>query len=115
MNQTASVELVSACGLYCGTCRKYLKGSCPGCRENHKAAWCKIRLCVREKGYDTCAQCTAFPDVNQCSKFNTLVAKLFSLVFRSDRKASLAFIAESGTEAYAAQMQETGMVVFKRK
>lgn len=32
-----------------------------------------------------------------------------------NQTASLAFIAESGPGAYAAQMQETGMVVFKRK
>ena len=32
---------VAACGLYCGACRKFVKGQCPGCWENKKADWCK--------------------------------------------------------------------------
>lgn len=48
---TASVERIAACGLYCGACRKYLKGKCLGCRQNDKAAWCKIRQCCQAKGF----------------------------------------------------------------
>ena len=32
-----SAEHVAACGLYCGACRKFVKGQCPGCKANTKA------------------------------------------------------------------------------
>ncbi len=28
---------------------------CPGCKNNEKASWCKIRQCCISKGYHTCA------------------------------------------------------------
>ena len=37
---TASTEYIAACGV---ACRKYLNGKCPGCKQNEKATWCKIR------------------------------------------------------------------------
>lgn len=115
MNINEQALLVSACGLYCGACHKYKKGSCPGCADNDKAGWCKIRVCTREHSYATCAECTEYADVNDCKKFNTLFAKLFSLIFRSDRKASLARIAEIGIESYAREMDAAGQPVIKRK
>ena len=55
---TASTEYIAACGLYCGACRKYLNGKCPGCKQNEKATWCKIRQCCIEKEIHSCADCT---------------------------------------------------------
>lgn len=49
-------DLVSACSLFCGACHKFKKKSCPGCKGNDKATWCKIRPCTRENGYATCAR-----------------------------------------------------------
>ena len=49
---------VAACGLYCGACRKFVKEQCPGCWENKKADWCKIRACNIEHNYKSCADCT---------------------------------------------------------
>lgn len=48
---------VAYCGLYCGACRKWKKGKCPGCYHNEKASWCEIRKCCRENDYATCADC----------------------------------------------------------
>ena len=93
---------VACCGLYCGACRAYLKGKCPGCRDNEKAGWCTVRLCCRENGYGTCAECVIVDDVRDCGKLNSFVSKLFALVFRSDRPASLDRIREVGIAAYAA-------------
>lgn len=107
--------LVASCGLYCGACYKYKKGKCPGCAENEKASWCKIRVCTKENGYHTCAECTEFADVHECKKFNTLFSKFFAFVFKSDRKASLQLISDIGREKYASVMDEKGLVVIKRK
>ncbi|KJR99232.1 MAG: hypothetical protein VR65_17720 [Desulfobulbaceae bacterium BRH_c16a] len=116
MKLVAQSELVSACGLYCGACHRYRKGKCPGCAENVKASWCKIRICTQEKGYHTCAECTEFSDdVQACRQFNTIFAKIFALIFRSDRKASLQLIAAKGVEAYALEMAEKGIPVLKRR
>lgn len=115
MNESTASGFVSACGLYCGACHKYRKGSCPGCRDNDKATWCKVRICAKERGYVTCAACHDFADLDNCKKLNTLFARFFSLVFRSDRKASLARISEIGVAAYAEEMARKDMVVIKRK
>jgi hypothetical protein len=115
MNISAKSELVAACGLYCGACHRYKKGKCPGCAENVKATWCKIRTCTKEKGYHTCAECTEFADVQACRKFNNIFSKIFALIFKSDRQASIKLIAANGVEAYAREMAEKGIPVLKRR
>lgn len=70
----AKPEPVASCGLYCGPCRAHLKGKCPGCRDNAKASWCKVRTCCHGKGIATCAACGEFADPRQCGKFNNIVA-----------------------------------------
>lgn len=98
---------IAACGLYCGVCRKYLKGSCPGCRGYEKAAWCEVRKCCIEHGWESCAQCTLLP-LDACRKFNGFASKLFALLFRSDRKGCIERIRVVGSEAYAAEMRLAG-------
>ncbi len=115
MESEAKSELVAACGIYCGQCHRYRKGKCPGCAENVKATWCKVRSCTAESGYTTCAECREFADVQNCRKFNTVFAKLFALVFRSDRRASLQLISTMGVEEYAKEMTRRGLPVMKRK
>jgi hypothetical protein len=98
---TKDAALVAYCGLYCGACRAYLKERCPGCKENTKAAWCKIRFCCIENKYATCASCRDFDDVNDCRKFNNVISKLFAFVFRSNRKACIEQIRSGGIEKHA--------------
>jgi hypothetical protein len=31
---TTNPDLVAYCGLYCGACKAYRSGRCPGCRQN---------------------------------------------------------------------------------
>lgn len=99
--------LIAACGLYCGACRKYKKGSCPGCREYDKATWCAVRTCCRDHVWQSCAQCTLMP-LDRCGKFNSFISKVFALVFRSDRRGCIERIREVGSEAFAAEMQLAG-------
>jgi hypothetical protein len=96
--------LVARCGLYCGACRAYLKGRCPGCAGNTKASWCKVRTCCSEHGYGTCADCKEFTDPNDCRKFNNLVSKVIGLVLNSDRRACVLKIRELGVDGFAAFM-----------
>lgn len=105
--------LVAACGLYCGACRQYQKGKCPGCRENGKAQWCKIRTCCRENAYRSCADCPG-ETYTGCKKFNNLIGKVFAFVFRSDRPACIARIKAVGYEQYAREMHDTDRQTIKK-
>lgn len=104
----ADPELVAYCGLYCGACPRYLKDRCPGCHENHKATWCKIRSCCIEHGYASCADCEEFTDPHDCRKFHNLLSRAFGLVFRSDRRACVYQIRARGLAGHAAAMTELG-------
>ncbi len=102
----ADTKFIAYCGLYCGACKAYLKGKCPGCMENKKASWCKVRACCMEHNYATCADCKIVDSIADCKKLNNFIAKLFGLLFRSDRQACIRLIAEKGLENYAAYMAE---------
>jgi hypothetical protein len=103
---TPNPALIAACGLYCGACGRYLKGGCPGCAENQKASWCKIRSCNLEHHYKSCAECTELTDPNDCKKFNNLMSKFFAVVFNSNRRACILKVRELGPDSYAAFMAE---------
>ncbi len=106
--------LVGRCGLYCGACKAYLKGKCPGCAENEKASWCKVRKCTNENGYRTCADCTQEGGIAECKEFNSVMAKVFGFIFRSDRAACIRRIKEIGVEQFVAEMAEKGMQTIKK-
>ena len=110
----ADKELIAYCGLYCGACKKYLAGSCPGCHENQKAGWCKIRSCNIEHGYASCADCKEFINPRDCKKFNNFISKIFALIFKSDRAACIAMIRESGYEGFAGYMAENNLQSVKK-
>jgi hypothetical protein len=109
-----NMRLIAKCGLYCGSCGKYTSGKCPGCAENSKATWCKIRSCNLENGYNSCADCKEFANPMDCKKFNNFVSKFFAFVFKSDRPACIAMIKEKGYDNFAAYMSENGWQTIKR-
>ena len=110
----ADANLVAYCGLYCGACRAYRRGRCPGCHDNHKAAWCRVRTCCLENAYSSCAQCQTISDPRDCRKFNNIVSKLFGLIFRSDRRACIVQIRERGLQAHADIMASCQMQTIRR-
>ncbi len=112
---TASKDLVAYCGLYCGACGAYLKGRCPGCHDNVKARWCKIRSCCLEHSYATCADCRDFEDPGDCGRFNNLIAKVFAVLFNSNRRACVLKIRELGTDGFARHMAERGTQSLPRR
>lgn len=103
MEIKADTSLIAACGLYCGACRSYLSGKCPGCSENTKATWCKVRTCCSENSYKSCADCS-INDLTTCPKFHNFFSKMIGLILNSDRKACIAYIREKGYEAFADEM-----------
>jgi hypothetical protein len=111
---TADSKLVAFCGLYCGACKAYLKEKCPGCLHNEKASWCKVRSCCTGRAVSTCAVCTDYPNPRDCSKYNNLIARLFGLIFRSDRGACIKQIREIGLDGHAARMAELRIQTIKK-
>jgi len=69
-----SIKLLSFCGLYCGACPSYHRGTCFGCRsednsQKRTSKWnCKIReCCINEKEVLYCGECSEFP----CNKISS--------------------------------------------
>ncbi|MCK5119509.1 MAG: DUF3795 domain-containing protein [Candidatus Latescibacteria bacterium] len=115
MNQAAAdTRRIAFCGLYCGACGKYLKEKCPGCGENEKATWCKVRTCCMERSYSSCADCREMEDVAACKKFNNLMSKIVGFVLRSDRKACIDRIRENGRERYSEEMARKNRMTIRR-
>ncbi len=109
----ADTQLIAACGLYCGACKKYLLDRCPGCRLSEKASWCKIRKCVSDKSFHTCAECSM--EVSDCKTYSNLMAKLFAFIFNSDRPACIRYIKHNGTQAFTEEMVRRKCQTIKRK
>lgn len=112
---TNSTEPVAACGLFCGACKKFKNGTCPGCRANEKAAWCDVRRCNIDRGYATCAECAEFADPHECRKFNNFIGKVVGVLLNSDRFACVARIREVGVQAFAAEMDAKGLCTLPRR
>jgi hypothetical protein len=110
----ADRALVACCGLYCGACKKYLRGSCPGCRENHKASWCAVRTCCLEKKIASCADCQEFANPRDCAKFNSFISRVIGFVLRSDRAKCIDAIKKQGYEAFAAEMASKRLQSLRR-
>ncbi len=110
---TADKNLIAYCGLYCGACRSYLNGKCPGCQKNEKATWCGIRKCCISNSYNSCADCTSIAPM-KCKKYNTFISKIIGFLFKSDRNACLNRIKEIGYEGFANEMAASKMMTLKK-
>jgi hypothetical protein len=99
----ADKNLIAYCGLYCGACRSYLAGKCPGCKENAKATWCKIRSCCMENNLKSCADCESIA-LKDCKKYNSFISKIIGIVLNSDRAACIDRIRVIGYPNFATEM-----------
>jgi hypothetical protein len=110
----ADINLIAFCGLYCGSCGSYLKGKCPGCRDNIKAEWCKIRKCCIGNNLQSCADCTTI-ELMDCKKYNNFISKVFGYIFNSDRPACIRRIKEIGYDSFSIEMANSRIQTIKRK
>ena len=111
---TADPALVAYCGLYCGACGKYLKDKCEGCHDNTKASWCSVRTCNIERHYSSCAECVEYPNAIDCKKFNNIFARVFGVIFQSNRAACISQIKTLGLQGHAEEMVRLGRQSIKR-
>jgi len=110
----ADKSLIACCGLYCGACRSYLNEKCAGCRENTKLTWCKVRQCCIENKFLSCADCNLV-EFKSCKKYHNFIAKLFGMIFNSDRAACIARIKAIGHEEFAGEMAANKRQTFRRR
>jgi len=100
------LSLIAACGLYCGACGKYLKGNCPGCKDNVKASWCKIKVCCAEKGIDNCSGCDIFIEPDKCKKYNNFIARAIGYISGTKRSACIKLIRMKGNDGFVTYMAD---------
>jgi len=111
---TIDKYLIAYCGLYCGACKSFLTGRCPGCKDNIKASWCKIRQCCKENDYVSCVDCKT-TGLKECRKYNNFISKIIGIIFSSDRSACISRIREIGYDAFASEMANYGRPSIQRK
>ena len=104
---------VAYCGLYCGACKSFKKGKCPGCHGNEKASWCEIRKCCRENGYASCADCR-ITSLKDCKKYNNIFAKVIGFVTRTDRSKCIDRIKVAGLEVFAKEMNDNNRMSIRK-
>lgn len=68
-----------------------------------------------ETNLSSCAGCTEFAKLEQCTKLNNFVAKAFGLVFNSDRMAGLRYIRTHGPDAFVAKLDTEKTMTFKKR
>jgi hypothetical protein len=110
----ADTNMIAFCGLYCGACNAYLKGKCPGCRDNVKATWCKIRQCCMENHLQSCADCKE-TSLEACKKYTNFMSNMIGFILNSDRKACIERIRTEGYDVYAKEMTEARRQTIRRK
>jgi len=108
-------NLIACCGLYCGACGAWRKEKCPGCRDNEKASWCKVRSCCLEAEIGSCAGCKTHSEATDCARFHGFLSRVIGFLLNSNRPACIARIREVGPEAYAAEMAERGRQTLPRR
>ncbi len=107
-------DKVAFCGLYCAECSKFLDERCPGCRENGKATWCKVRACCLENDFGSCADCREFSDPMDCRMYNNFFSKVMGVVLHSDRGACIRMIKQKGYDGFAEHMAKNKMRTIRR-
>lgn len=93
--------IIAKCGLVCSSCGAFTRGKCKGC-DSQKPMFknCPVKKCSTEKNYQTCAQCTEYPDLKKCKKLHNFISIIFGFLFRSNRLANLKKIRTQGLDIF---------------
>jgi hypothetical protein len=113
-NIKTDTNLIAYCGLYCGACGRFLSSKCPGCKENLKASWCKVRSCCIENKLKSCAECRKYDNAPDCKNFNNIISRVIGFVLRSNRAACIRIIKSDGYDKFAKYMAENKMQTIRR-
>jgi hypothetical protein len=111
LSQPKREEHIAACGLFCTNCSKFQRGRCQGCQTAPAFSRCSARACCAEKNITGCWECRDFAapaDYRTCPHLNNLIAKVFALIFRSDRPGSLALLRDHGREKFLEAKRASG-------
>ena len=101
MSEESKGVVLACCGLVCSECGAITKGKCQGCHsEKPMSLHCKVKPCVKERNWATCAECGDFTNLKDCKKLNNFISKIFAFIFRSDRIGNLNCIREVGLEKF---------------
>jgi len=96
---------IGCCGAYCKTCRALADGSCRGCKLGYDSgerdinkAKCRMKVCcLRDKGFNTCADCQ---ELASCETIRSFFAKKGYKYKRYEQ--SIEYIREHGYERFVA-------------
>ena len=110
LSQPAEGAHISACGLFCTNCGAFKRKKCKGCQVSPNFSCCPVRQCCADKGITVCGfgSFSSPRDFRECKKVNSFVAKLFALIFRSNRPAALAMLRDQGRDAYLRDKRASG-------
>jgi hypothetical protein len=70
---------------------------------------------VFDRGFASCAECHDFARPQDCKKLDNPIARVFGLLFNSDRAASLLKLRELGPTEYASFMAQRRRVALPRR
>jgi len=110
LSQPVPDAQIAACGLFCTNCGAFKKGRCEGCQIAPRFKSCKIRACCADKGIIGCWECDEFKerDFADCKKINNFMAKVFAVLFKSDRPGALLMLRDQGIEKYLEVKRASG-------
>ena len=106
MSEDSKEFVLAYCGLVCSQCGAYVKGRCGGCHSDKPMNMgCKVKPCVQERNYSSCADCADFENLKECKKLNNFISKIFEFIFRNDKIGNLNCIREIGAEKFQQEKQ----------
>ena len=85
-----SEVIIADCGLVCSSCGAYRRGRCTGCHGGKPMnSRCGIKVCVKDHGYTTCAECKDMGDLKKCRKLNNIISKIRKIGLKGIRERSV--------------------------
>jgi hypothetical protein len=119
-NIQIDTNLISYCGFYCGSCPKFSKGQCLGCKgDSPKCAVgykvCNVRPCCVENNFKSCADCNKYDSVKVCKLYNPFMIKFGQFITQTNRRKGIEMIKEKGEIEFVKFMKDKNWVTIKTR